>query len=398
VERGKEGTRGDAFGAYLRRLREKRRLTLAAAESLSTALDTTVTSSYLSRLETGLTVPNLKKLSAISRIYDIPLTTLVEKYDVEQRLRSRRVAGLPRPFAELEALLRRKLGSGSYIEALEIAVEAQQLYDEDTELAGEYTIHGLRYLKLVECQAMVHLELYESAKFESERILELPDLLTQHRLAAWEFFIACCTKMRRYQLALAGLDQAEREAEAPDAPPRMRPDFAMLRGNLYVITRRYRRAVASYLAALKRYKELGNRLESCRTRIHLGGALTELGKLSSAARFLTRGLEVAERSGYEQLRAIALCNLTALAFKKGDLLRAESCAHRSNEISQRLGFHAPRFKNHYYLMRASLAAGDPRAAEAYRRILLKLTEHRLPPSPELDRFREELASDNGDQA
>ena len=118
--------------------------------------------------------------------------------------------------------------------------------------------------------------------------------------------------------------------------------------------------------------------------------MTELGKLASASRYLVRALEQAEQGGFEQLRAIGLCNLAAVAYRKGDHPRAESCAYRAGDIARRLGLHAIQFKSHYYLMRTAEALDDETTAKAYRRMLADRVEQRLPPSPELDRFLERL--------
>jgi len=378
------------FGGYLRRLREQRKLTLEAAEHLSAAFRTRVTSSYLSRLESGHTVPNLARLSSISRIYDVPLTTLVEQYEVEQRRRRGAGRDLPRAFDALEALLRRTLRSGGYVEALDIAARALERLADDTELAAAYSRHGARYLELVECQAMVHLELYESAKFKAERILERPGLRTQHQLAAWQFYVACCTKLERFQLALAALDRAQPHSEADDAPPRSAADLLVLRGNLHVLRQEYAGAVEAYAAALKRYRSLRNRLEVCRCRVHLGGALTRLGKLHTAGNSLTKAVEESERQGFEQVRGHGLCNLSLWAATRGDHRASEAYAFRAGEIAKRVGLPAVEFEATVRLLEAAEALDDPRAAEAYLKLLAQQLRAPLPPSPERDKIRARL--------
>jgi transcriptional regulator with XRE-family HTH domain len=378
------------FGGYLRRLREQRKLTLEAAEHLSAAFHTRVTSSYLSRLESGRTVPNLARLSSISRIYDVPLTTLVEQYEVEQRRRRGDGRDLPRPFDALEALLRRKLRSGAYVDALDIAERAGERLESDDALAEEYTPHGARYLELVECQAMVHLELYESAKFKAERILEQPGLRTQHQLAAWQFYVACCTKLERFQLALAALDRADPHSAAADAPPRARADLSVLRGNLHVLRQEYAPAVEAYAAALKQYRTLRNRLEVCRCRVHLGGALARLGKLHTAGNSLTKAVEEAEKQGFEQVRAHGLCNLALWAATRDDHRASEAYAFRAGEIAKKLGLPTVEFESTVYLMEAAEALDDRRTADAYLKLLAQQLRSPLPPSPERERIRARL--------
>ena len=54
-----EGQGSEAFGAYLRKLRETRRLSLDAVEELSAAFPEKVTKSHLSRIENGLAPAHL---------------------------------------------------------------------------------------------------------------------------------------------------------------------------------------------------------------------------------------------------------------------------------------------------------------------------------------------------
>ena len=394
---GLERLRGGAarFGAYLRSHRERRKLTLEAADNLSAALETRLTSSYMSRLESGLAVPNLARLSAISRIYDIPLTTLVEKYDLEHRHRTIGPADIPDSLAAMDALLRRKLGAGAYFEALQLTAEAEKQIEADPGKAASWGSAGSRFLQIVKCQAMLHLELYESAKFESERLLECDDLSPQHRLIAWQFFIGCCTRLRRYRLALTALEQAERETCSPDAPARSAADLKVLRGDLLIKTGRVEAAVEQFASALKLYRANGDLAETCRSQMNLGSTLLELGRLAAARSYLLRSVEEAERGGWDQIRASALANLAAVAWRSGDPARSEQYAYRAEELGKRLELPAVRFKSTYYLMRAAEAADDTRAALAYQQLLISQANKTLPPSPELDHVRAMSSPRNG---
>ena len=387
---------GARFGAYLRSLRERRKLTLEAAENLSASMETRLTSSYMSRLESGLTIPNLARLSAISRIYDVPLTTLVEKFDLEHGHGSVAPSDIPDGLSAMDALLRRKLGAGAYLEALQLAAEAEKQIETDGEKADRWGPAGLRFLRIVKCQAMLHLELYESAKFEAERLLELEDLTAQHRLIAWQFFIGCCTRLRRYNLALTALEQAERESRSPDSPARTTADLKVLRGDLLIKTGRLEAAAEEFAAAVKCYKENGNLAETCRAQMNLGSALLEMNRLAAARSYLLRSVEEAERGGWDQIRACALANLAAVAWRSGDPARSEQYAYRAEALGKQLELPAVRFKSTYYLMRAAEAAEDTRAAQGYRQLLISQANKTLPPSPELDHVRAMSSRRNGD--
>ncbi len=62
---------GDAkrFGSFLRKVRERKRLSLDAVEEMSSGYSERLTKSHLSRIENGLAEPSVRKLFALSQIY-----------------------------------------------------------------------------------------------------------------------------------------------------------------------------------------------------------------------------------------------------------------------------------------------------------------------------------------
>ena len=68
------------FGMYLRRMREERRLSLAAVEKMSSGLPERVTKSHLSRLENGQATPSFARMYTLSMIYGIPVSSLADRF------------------------------------------------------------------------------------------------------------------------------------------------------------------------------------------------------------------------------------------------------------------------------------------------------------------------------
>ncbi len=69
------------FGMYLRRIREERRLSLAAVEKMSHGLPERVTKSHLSRLENGQASPSFARMYTLSVIYGIPVSSLTDRFE-----------------------------------------------------------------------------------------------------------------------------------------------------------------------------------------------------------------------------------------------------------------------------------------------------------------------------
>ena len=70
------------FGMYLRRIREERKLSLAAVEKMSSALPERVTKSHLSRLENGQASASFARIYTLSVIYGIPVASLAERFEL----------------------------------------------------------------------------------------------------------------------------------------------------------------------------------------------------------------------------------------------------------------------------------------------------------------------------
>ena len=68
------------FGIYLRRIREERKLSLAAVEKMSHGLPERVTKSHLSRIENGQASPSLARMYTLSMIYGIPVSSLADRF------------------------------------------------------------------------------------------------------------------------------------------------------------------------------------------------------------------------------------------------------------------------------------------------------------------------------
>ncbi len=68
------------FGGYLRRIREERKLSLAAVEKMSHGLPERVTKSHLSRLENGQASPSFARMYTLCMIYGVPVSALADRF------------------------------------------------------------------------------------------------------------------------------------------------------------------------------------------------------------------------------------------------------------------------------------------------------------------------------
>lgn len=393
MERQESPSETKRFGRFLRKVREGRKLSLDAVEEMSAAFPERLTKSHLSRIENGQAEPSFRKLFALSQIYGVPLVSLAEQYEVDLRRELVQVDLTGKSEAEIEAEALKLMQGGGYTDALMLLKSAIDRLTERTHesLSVSEATDWVRNFRLGAVNCLLHLGRYESAKLETEEILSIPSLPLEQRLRALQHFVSACYRLNRFTIAMMGLDEAERELDTSEAPPRMRADFAMLRGNILAVVGQSREAVASYTRALELYERIPNPFEACRTRVNLAGALIDAGDHEGAREQLEAALLISEAGGYDRQRALAMSHLAVRAYLKDDLAAAESWAIRSNGIARTREYISLVFRNCYYLWKVAIATGDEASVKANERTLRSLQRRVDDYLPEVEAFRAALA-------
>lgn len=379
------------FGRFLRKVREERRFSLDAVEELSAAYPDRVTKSHLSRIENGTAEPSFRKLFVLSQIYGTSLSMLAEHYeiDLQRELVSVDVSGMPE--SEIESEAKKMVEAGRYTQALVILVtHLDRLRGAETE--GKARADRIRHVRLGIVDCLVHLGRYESAKLETEELLGDAALSDSQRAVAMHFFVNCCYRLKRFTVAMMALEQARRDLEASrGAPSRLEADLAVLHANILVVTGRSEEAVPRYAEALELYESLPNPFEACRARVNLASALIEEGEYGRARSQIEAALLVAEASGYDRPRALAMSHMAVLAYRQDDHATAESWALRSNTVARSREFVSVVFRNCYYLMKIAQAKGDGPGARANEKTLRSLLSRIDDNLPEAEAYRAALA-------
>ena len=384
-----EETQGSAaFGAYLKRLRETRRLSLDAVEELSANFPDKVTKSHLSRIENGLALPNFPRLMAMSHIYGVPIGSLAERYEIELR-RSMKPVDLTAKSDD--SVLRECEGlfySGEFNEAL-ILVWALSDRVRAGDGPGE-TVVDLR-LKIIVC--LMKLGRYEFAKSHCEDILSGPKLQESTRLRALQLYANTCFRLQLHDVALWALDACEQGAHHAGVSGRFRADVLALRGNLHQDASRPDDALAAYEKALEIYSAAGEAYEVLTVRLNIAIAETDCARLDSARDMLEALLLALEAGQHERLRALAMSHLGVIHFREGRLDAAEGFAIKSNAIARPREYNAIVFRNCFYLWRIAAIRGDDGARRLNERTLKSYLARIEESLPELDEFRRISAGD-----
>jgi tetratricopeptide (TPR) repeat protein len=386
-----EETRGNAeFGAYLKKVREGRRLSLDAVEELSAGFPEKVTKSHLSRIENGLALPTFPRLMAMSHIYGVPIASLAERYEIDLR-RGMTPVDLggktdEEVLKEVDAL---RL-SGSYNEALvRLLTLIDQRHDGEpvNPASGDERIIDLR-IRVANC--LMQLGRYEFSKTICEELLGFTNINRAQRLSTVLHFSICCYRLGRYTVALMALDQVAAELDLPETPRRVAADLELIRGNVFLAVGSPEKATIHLEKARAGYDALGNLLESCRAGLVLGEVLIELGRLDEADGRIRSELDRCQLNGLEGQKALALSHLAVSSFRRGDSAAAEALALKSNVIARPIEHHALVFRNCFYLWEIAKQRGDAPAVKLNERTLrtyLGRIESKL---PEAECFREHI--------
>ena len=372
-----------AFGSYLKKVREGRRLSLDAVEELSAGFPEKVTKSHLSRIENGLALPSFPRLMALSHIYGMPIASLAERYELDLRRGMTPVDLGVKSDEEVLAEIGKLRPSGRHSEALMLLLALlDRGHSRGTSKELEIRLH------VVNC--LVQLDRFEFAKALCEDLLSggLPHLL---RLICVQYFAICCSRLGRYTMAIMALEQVAAALDHPETTPRVEADLSAIRGNAYLSSGDVTRAISDLIHAKHAYASLPNLLEACRTGLALSEAYIEAARYEEAARELQDGLVLAETNGFERQQGIAYSHLCLLAYRQGQYERAETHAIRSNLIARPLEHTQVVFRNGYYLWRIALLRGDNGAVRVNERSLRTMLGRIEEQTPEATEFREFLS-------
>jgi len=379
------------FGVYLRRLRSDRRLSLEAAERIAKRCDEPVSSSYLSRLESGKTSPKLTKLATLARVYDVPLHALVERFEWSRRANGEDAEALAESLdAFLDRCAARQL-AGEHVELLASVTRARAL----APVWAEPEAARLE-IALYETNALVQLGFFELAKLEAERRLAPVPENPGHERRFWALYVSCCHRLGRFALAEAGLrayrTALDREALSTDSHVlrRARADGHVLRGNLYMERGDARGAVEHFLSAANEYAEAGASLGEARARASVGSAWVELRKFGAASDALLRARSLAVEGGFTKVQLVAALRMAALEHARGHHAACERWALEAKDLAQRIEHRAMRFAATWYLYAATRARGEAAVSTVYERSLRQWLPFADDRQPEVEAFRASL--------
>lgn len=379
------------FGKYLKSIREQRKLSLDAVEEMSLGFPERVTKSHLSRIENGQAVPTFPRMFALSRIYGIPIASVAERFEthLERDMRPEDLA--EKSIDEIRAEAEKHGEAGRYREALVLVSAAlERLVRSDDGPADRGAIIDLR---LYEINCMVHLQRYESAKVECEKLLNRTDLSDRQRLWALLSFVTSSYRLQRYSVTHMALERVDKELGEHEHGARARAIAETIRGPALIAMGRQEEAAASFERALEMFQSLGDPFQACKARVNLAQVLIDVGDTRKARIHLRNAIAASEEAGYDKLKALALSHLVVVCHRAGEYEAAEAYALRANAIARPRDYLSIVFRNCYYLREIAERRGDGPALRSNDRTLKAYVSRVEADMPEVLRYRARLAGE-----
>lgn len=371
------------FGRYLRRIREDRKLSLDAVEEMTMGYPEPVTKSHLSRIENGRAVPTFPRMFALCQVYGVPISSMAERFETELRRGDSPAVDMANPKMLIGGLeeLQKAGRHDSILNLTAAAIESlSEIKTTDSEdLRSTLTIWHIN--------AMIMLGHYESAKVKSEEVLSRTSSDSETHLKALICFVRTSYRLRRFTVALMGLQQIDELLDRNEWNPRLRSIARSTHGQVHVAIGDLKRAKECFESSLESFQQAGDNFEACKARINLAQVLIDSDSLGAARRHLVQSLSEASEGKFDKLVALAASHLAVLNYKKGDTESAESFAIRSNAIARPNGYQTILFRNVFYLWKIAVDKRDSAAMSSNERTLRALSNRIYDEFPELKEFR-----------
>jgi transcriptional regulator with XRE-family HTH domain len=382
--RGLEG-----LGAYLRKIRVSRKLSLDSVAELTGGFKDPVTKSHLSRVENGLAEPSFRRLYALCQVYKLNLTSLAEQYELGLRqeeiepLTSNRLA--PGEMLLEASELRR---AGDYATAL--AMYEMLLVQETIELDGMSHAQTVLQLEIYRVNCLIQMAFFHAAREQLETLLDHAELTGLQRAHCVHFMAVTAWRQgKREYAAILLKDLTESAAEIKE--DRLYPSILWTRGNIAVTSKKLDEALACYQEASRRYGCLEMKFQDGFVRRLLADVYTRKKKFRKSREILQGVLTVAEANGYEKQTALILSDLAFIAWQQEELPKAESYCRRSNALARPREYIDLVFRNCFILWKIADITGNVQSLKINLRTLRTYQGRVNETLDELHEFKREVS-------
>lgn len=377
-----------AFGRYLRTLRERQGLSLQDVASLSQPFAERLTKGYLSRAENGRVRLALSKVSALSHIYKVSAEVLLERIDLDMeldRVGSPETEGMS--WRELWEAGKRASGDGYRWNAYAFFRSSADLVDSGSvdsdyrDISEQAACASMACATAAMALGRVHFAHHEYSHVEAHReVGPRYEPLVLERLAVAYRKLGDLDKARSY------CDRAIEAAQVSEGRAYLGYTYA---------TRAMLALVESDLALAAEFTKKshdifkdGNRVPEHATQLsNLAQIYFDLGRYGAARRALTATESVLKGGGYHRHQALVRILQGEIDRVEHNKESAEARWKEAAQIAKQLRDKTLQFKAEYHLFRLAQDVGNDPVCRSIHRRLLRLANYVPEDTPELQEFR-----------
>ena len=333
-----------AFGRYVKRLRERRGLSLDDLHTRSQSFPETLMKGYMSRVENGRQKLAFAKMIPLSRILEVPPDVLVERMELDlelDKVGGPETEGLS--YAELFAGMKAAMDAGDRWAAYGYSRDALVRAPVDPPLR-QYESQDDQYNSAVMNNASCAIGLARNrfALNELEFVASMPGKTAKDQILI-ERLCSCYFRLNQVDRAMPLLDRAI--AEQRDDGPTPALGYLLSTKALFCNhLERHDEAVELFSEVYKCFPEDTHRTEAARARINLAGTFFFLRRFRAARQALASFQKILE--GDREHRLVALSHILY-----GDLDAAEGSGSKAEEhwktaadLARKIGDEESRFR------------------------------------------------------
>ncbi|MEW5807736.1 MAG: tetratricopeptide repeat protein [Acidobacteriota bacterium] len=340
------------LGYLLKNLRKTHNLSLKKVESLSAITGRKISISYLSKIESGKTLPSIPVLLTLSKIYDVSPKLLIEKLELGHPSRPEEHALYCDEinFNSFPKLDESKIKTGLSFLTLRTK-SSNVIKDKNIYLA---LLHAIVFLRKT---GKLNL-----AKEASDQLILISQKNEQHLARAFFEFAFICKLQKNFPLALASIFECKRLLNQR-RNLYLFPFALHLEGNILQHLGKITDALLSYQQALEEYEKRKYKKEICTTLNCMAVAYMTMKKFKKAKSLLERALLSAKEENLLRALSQTYHNLGCSCYFENKFDQAIGNCKESNTIAEKCNYYDILFFNYYYLMRIYDKLNDDSAKE-----------------------------------
>lgn len=382
----------EAFGAYLRQLRERRDLSLDDVASLSSSFPDPIGKAYLSRCENGKLKIAFSKTIALSRIYEVPPEVLAERMrlDLEiDRLGAPDTTGMS--FREMYKASVKASHEGRHWDAYAIARDLGSLRNDVVVIDRVETAEQQQMAcRLRVASVGLSLDACEFSEFELNAIPR-DGLSPYYAAVLYDRLSVHERRAKRHRSAIELADKSIGIARTASFDKLLGPFFEN-RAMTYSAMGDSESAISSQQLAIEHYDASTPAVDRIQAYARLGTIYIGAKRLKAAKKILNSALKSAVNERLRRSQAQCLCLRGDVEWEMNNHERARSDWQSAANLLRGTNELRLKFVASTRLYRAAVEASDDVAVRNLRRRLARWRAAIPAGLPELDEYHE-LESD-----